>query len=341
MLRRSRSIASPSIAIRRGRRRSRPARAAALPAAAHRRRSSGAHQDFSEPDGFFRSDNLRLERGHVPGSFPELQRVVKPGGVYIGVGPEQNFTYIAALKPAMAFIPDIRRGNLQMHLMYKALIEQSADRAEFLSRLFSRKRPDGLTAQSTPQELFTAFAAAEPSDALYQAELLRPSLTTLARARLSDRATRTSRGIEYIFSSFYASGPFLPVLVGAGGGPVAVSVVRGIADGDRRRPAWRAAIWRPRTNYRAVRSLEQRNLIVPLVANFAGPKTLRAVGAWVASGRPRDDVLRVERRAVPVPGRHLGRLRRESGGAADRPDEHVHPVVLQHVRQHRGQSRGS
>jgi hypothetical protein len=35
-------------------------------------------------------------------------------------------------------------------------------------------------------------------------------------------------------------------------------------------------------NYRALRSLEQRNLIVPLVANFAGPKTLRAIGTWVS-----------------------------------------------------------
>ena len=47
----------------------------------------------------------------------------------MGVGPEQNFTYIAALKPAMAFIVDVRRGNLHMHLMYKALFDMSSDRA--------------------------------------------------------------------------------------------------------------------------------------------------------------------------------------------------------------------
>ena len=57
--------------------------------------------------------------------------------------PEQNFTYIAALKPKMAFIIDIRRGNLQLHLMYKALFELSSDRADFIFRLFSRKRPEG------------------------------------------------------------------------------------------------------------------------------------------------------------------------------------------------------
>ena len=69
--------------------------------------------------------------------------------VYLGVGPEQNFTYIAALKPKMVFIVDIRRGNLQLHLMYKALFELAADRADFIFRLFSRKRPEGLGAKST------------------------------------------------------------------------------------------------------------------------------------------------------------------------------------------------
>ena len=56
----------------------------------------------------------------------------------MGVGPEQNFTYIAALKPAMVFITDVRRGNLHLHLMYKALFEMSADRAGFRRRACSR-----------------------------------------------------------------------------------------------------------------------------------------------------------------------------------------------------------
>ena len=59
----------------------------------------------------------------------------RPGDVYLGVGPEQNFTYIAAVKPSMAVIFDIRRGNLHVQLMYKALFELAADRADFLSSL--------------------------------------------------------------------------------------------------------------------------------------------------------------------------------------------------------------
>src|SRR5262245_34820813 len=89
-------------------------------------------ETLSEPDGFFRSDNLVSNEDTFQFIIPDLQRVVKPGGVYVGVGPDQNFTFIANLKPGIVFIPDVRRGNLQMHLMYKVLMEESADRADFL-----------------------------------------------------------------------------------------------------------------------------------------------------------------------------------------------------------------
>ena len=78
----------------------------------------------------------------------------------VGVGPEQNFTYIAGLEPKMAFITDIRRGNLHLHLMYKAIFEMSKDRADFLGLLFSKARPEGVTAGSGVNALFAAYDAA-------------------------------------------------------------------------------------------------------------------------------------------------------------------------------------
>src|SRR5205085_11190561 len=88
---------------------------------------------------------------------PELTRIAKPGGAYLGVAPEQNFTYIAAIKPKVAFILDIRRQNMLELLMYKALFEMSADRGEFVSRLFSRPRPTGLAANASAETIFKAF----------------------------------------------------------------------------------------------------------------------------------------------------------------------------------------
>src|SRR5258707_3004522 len=119
-------------------------------------------EQLSEPGGSFRSENfLSNERGYQ-WVIPDLVAKVSAGGVYVGVGPEQNFAYIVALKSRMAFIVDIRRGNLLEHLLYNALFEMSDDRAEFLSRLFSRKRPEGLSKSSTVEYLFDAYQHAEP-----------------------------------------------------------------------------------------------------------------------------------------------------------------------------------
>src|SRR2546427_10055942 len=118
---------------------------------------------FSEEGGYFRFENFLSNELGFQTVIPALKEMAKPGGVYLGVGPEQNFTYIAALQPKIAFIIDIRRQNMIEHLMYKALFDMSADRADFVSRLFSRKRPSGLGKDTTAAELFRAYETA-PAD---------------------------------------------------------------------------------------------------------------------------------------------------------------------------------
>src|SRR6476619_4027100 len=89
---------------------------------------------MSEDGGSFPSENFISNERTYQHPIPYLQSFVRPGDVYLGVGPEQNFTYIANLKPGFAVIFDIRRQNALAHLMYKALFELSPTRAEFLSR---------------------------------------------------------------------------------------------------------------------------------------------------------------------------------------------------------------
>src|SRR5438874_464995 len=127
--------------------------------------------DFSEPNGFFRSDNFLSNEVEYQWVIPTLTSTLGTGGVYLGVGPEQNFTYIVALRPKLAFIVDIRRGNLHEHLLYKAFIEMSADRAEFLSRLFARKRPADLQPSADVQQLMAAYEHQEPSPELFERNL--------------------------------------------------------------------------------------------------------------------------------------------------------------------------
>src|SRR5689334_25416356 len=76
---------------------------------------------MSEEGGSFPSENFVSNEQTYQYVIPTLQRTLTPNGVYLGVGPEQNFTYIANLKPRMAVIFDIRRQNAMAHLMYKAL----------------------------------------------------------------------------------------------------------------------------------------------------------------------------------------------------------------------------
>src|SRR5262245_41201736 len=80
--------------------------------------------ELSEPGGVFPREFMSNEDS-AQFVIPALKDRARPGGVYIGVGAEQNFTYIAAIRPRLAFIVDIRRDNMLQHLLYKALFELS------------------------------------------------------------------------------------------------------------------------------------------------------------------------------------------------------------------------
>src|SRR4026207_1150532 len=67
--------------------------------------------ESSEEDGIFRSDNLLSNETTFQYVILDVIKIAKQGRVYMGVGPEQNFSYMVALKPSMAFIVDIRHGN--------------------------------------------------------------------------------------------------------------------------------------------------------------------------------------------------------------------------------------
>src|SRR4026208_1625587 len=88
--------------------------------------------DLSEPEGYFDTDNFISNETSYLHVIPELRSKTKPGFVYMGVGPDQNFSYIAHTQPSLAIIADIRRHNLLEHLLYKALFDLSASRADFL-----------------------------------------------------------------------------------------------------------------------------------------------------------------------------------------------------------------
>ena len=229
----------------------------------------------------FRSDNLVSNEQWLQHIIPDLTRTIRPGGVYLGVGPEQNFTYIAAVKPAMAFVIDIRRGNLALHLMYKALFEVSANRTEFASRLFSRTPADGLTGKSTAAEIFDAFEHADASQALHDEtlEAIHKQLVTIHRFALSDRDWSE---LEYAFDAFTTFGPRIHYLSTGtdsyGGSPLPTyAQLMTATDPDGGAHSY----LNTEEAFSFLKDLESRNLIVPVVGDFAGPKAIRAIGGYL------------------------------------------------------------
>ena len=238
-------------------------------------------QDFSEPNGFFRSDNLVSNEDTFQFVIPTLVSTVRPGGVYVGVGPDQNFTYIAAVRPRLAFITDIRRGNLHLHLMYKALFEQSADRAEFLSRLFSRERPAGLGAASTAEELFAAYADVPESRELFDRNVRGVSAWLTGRHDFALGEVDLA-GIAAVYGQFRAAGPHLRYSNAQSSWRTRYPSFQDLqlaSDGQGANRAYLAS----EPAFAFVKALQHRNLIVPIVGDFAGPRALRAVGEYVAA----------------------------------------------------------
>jgi len=225
--------------------------------------------DSSEANGFFRSDNLTSNELMFLHVLDDLVARTRPGGVYLGVGPEQNYTYMAATRPAMAIIFDIRRGNLNLQLMYKALFELANDRADFISMLFAKPRPAGLGPRSTVTELFTAFADSQRSEALYNRTL----------KAIDDHLTKTHGlplthedldGIEYVYHSFFFNGfavrPY----------PTYADLMTATdATGQFR------SYLATEDAFRFLKQLETRNLVVPVVGDFGGPKAIRSVAAYL------------------------------------------------------------
>jgi hypothetical protein len=235
---------------------------------------------FSEPGGFFRSDNLISNELAYQHPIPELQKTPQPGA-YLGVGPDQNFTYITAMRPKMAFIVDIRRQNMLLHLMYKALVEMSSDRVDFLSRLFSRPRPEGVGVDSTLQALFDAFETVTGTEMLAQANL-RAIFDHLEKTHGFPLTEEDENGIKYVYRSFYLGGPDIRYSfprADFGGGQWFPTYAELMTQTDLR--GHNHSYIGSEQNFRILHDYEKSNLIVPLVGDFAGDKALKAVGRYL------------------------------------------------------------
>jgi hypothetical protein len=239
--------------------------------------------EMSEKDGVFTSENPVSNESNFQVVLTRLKERVKRGGVYLGVGPEQNFTYIAALKPPIAFIIDIRRQNLLQHLMYKAIFEMADDRATFLSLLFSRPRPAGLNEKSTVEGILNAYQNV-PADAQFaesNRQRIRDLLVTKHGFALNADDIAMLFHVHHIFELYGPETAYGSTLE-------TVDTTKGSDNGNFTRILM--TVDERGTNqtflanedlFKQVKDMQRRNLIVPIIGDFAGDKALKLIANYL------------------------------------------------------------
>jgi len=235
---------------------------------------------LSEKAGYFGSDNLvsnELSYQHVLG---RLAKMNVTGGAYLGVGPDQNFTYISQIKPHVAVMVDIRRDAMLQHLMFKALFMMSRNRVEYLSNLFARPLPkDHRRWNDRPIRDFVDYFDRTPLDQKLADKLRGEVQKRIASfgLQLSQRDIDT---IDEIYQAFYTD---------------CLEVRYTIRDRPTGRffPAYRDLLLEKdlegrhhnylatEADFQVVKNLQDHNLIIPVTADLSGTQAVKAIGAFL------------------------------------------------------------
>jgi hypothetical protein len=233
---------------------------------------------LSEPGGYFDTDNLISNERSYLHAISDLTDARVRGGAYVGVGPDQNFSYVGHVRPAIAFMLDIRRDNLLLHLLFKALFGLSRTRVEYLSLLFGRAPPEPLTGWESKSidALVSQLDTAKP---------LSSSALTALRSRVADKVA--SFGVPLSAGDRQTIDRFHQQFITAGLSLQFHSTGRApqydypnyrdlMLEVDR--AGQRRSYLASEAAFQYVKGLQDRDLVIPVVGNLAGPSALVAIG---------------------------------------------------------------
>lgn len=235
---------------------------------------------LSEPGGYFDSDNLISNEAsylHVMGA---LERRGVRGGAYIGVGPDQNFSYMARIRPEIAFIIDIRRDNLLQHFLLKALFANARNRLEYLCLLFGRPVPADLARWDRRDiDELIAYLDGTPSEPeAFESAVNKVAATVQTFGyplSESDLAT-----IRRFHTAFYDAGPSIRFTSYGRSARVGYPSYRQLlteTDLDGRRGNYLVR----EEDFRFLKSLQAQNRVIPVVGDLAGDHALAAIGEYL------------------------------------------------------------
>lgn len=235
---------------------------------------------LSEAPGYFDSDNLVSNETsylHVLGA---LRREGLKGGVYLGVGPEQGYSYIAELEPALALMVDVRRDNLLLHLLFKAMFEEADTRVEYLALLYGRPAPEAPARFATlPLDAVLLHIDAVRSDPGHHARNHERLMRRVAGygVPLSDEDRSTLRRFHDEFAEMG-----LGLRYRSRGRPMRMSYPSArdlylATDLEGGQGSYLATEER----WRRVQALHRADRIVPVVGDLAGPRAIRAIAEYL------------------------------------------------------------
>ena len=239
---------------------------------------------LSEREGYFDTDNLISNESSYQQVLPELRRRNVRGGAYIGVGPDQNFTYIATTRPSMAFIVDVRRDNLLLQLLFKALFTLSRTRVEYLAQLLGRPVPAEVESwRAAPIDRLVSYV---------DAPVASPQAIDALRARVDAAVTRSGvtlsaedlRTIDRFHRRFIEEGVSLR-FQSTGRPPRSYyPTYRQLltdTDGSGRQANYLAS----EDAFQFLKGLQARDQIIPVVGDLSGPSAIAAIGKLLGERR--------------------------------------------------------
>ncbi len=226
-------------------------------------------RSISEPETGPAGDNLVSNEDSYPRCCDALRKLAPAGGAYLGVGPEQNLSLVAASRPVLAFVMDYRRRNFLVHLLHKALMALSVDRVSYLERLTARSRARDPGLHASAEALLAAFDGQRMERArldrtIVEVRRFLEPLAVVEEAEWGEIATIQAR----------IAGPGLSArFIGLAGYPTLASLIR-TADREGR-PAHFLAL---EDAYLFLRRMQLDDRVLPVVGDFAGQRAFRQLG---------------------------------------------------------------
>lgn len=236
-------------------------------------------QNLSGKPGYFDTDNLISNESSYLHVISQLESLNIKGGAYLGVGPDQNFSYIAHIQPNIAFIVDIRRDNMLMHLLYKSLFELSENRLDFLALLFAKEihKTPGTSAKMGANELMGIIEEAPLSEQLSNLHQTIESEITAYGVNLSDKDLATIRRFH---KEFISRGPNLR-FTSHNRSPRAYYPTYKQLMNEQDINGKFASFLSEEELFQTLKNLHEADKIIPVVGNFSAPEAIPAIGAYL------------------------------------------------------------